>query len=103
MGTLPGSQTRALWALALFAAIQIADGAMTAAGVAEYGGAIEGNPLLRLLAAGAGFRLTLVAAKLAAITFAAILQRQSMHLTLAFLTVVYVAAAILPWTFVLAL
>jgi hypothetical protein len=92
-----------VWPLALFAAIQIADGAMTAAAVAEYGGGIEGNPLLRLVAAGAGFSVTLVCAKLAAITFALVLQRQAMHLTLAILTLVYVAAAILPWTLVLSL
>jgi hypothetical protein len=101
--TLPGSQTRVLWALALFAAIQLADGVMTTSGIAKYGASIEGNPLLRFVAASAGFGMTLLVAKLAAITFAALLQRQEMHLTLAVLTVAYVAAAILPWTFVLAL
>jgi len=103
VGTLPGSQTRALWALALFAAVQIADGAMTAAGVAVYGSGIEGNPLLRVVAEGAGFGVTLVGAKLVAITFAALLQHRAMHLTLALLTLMYVGAAILPWTFVLSL
>ncbi len=103
MSTLPGSQTRALWAFALFAAIQLADGALTAAGVAQFGAGIEANPLLAFVATGAGFGATLVAAKLAAIGFAAVLYVQARHLTLAVLTLAYVVGAVMPWTFLLAL
>jgi len=102
VGTLPGSQTRALWALALFVAIQLADGVMTAAGVARFGAGIEANPLLHFVAAGAGFGATLVGAKLVAVTGAMVLHLQARHLTLALLTLAYVMGAILPWMFVLA-
>ena len=103
MGTLPGSQTRALWALALFASIQLADGVLTATGVAQFGAGIEGNPLLQLVAASAGFVTTLVAAKIAAIMFAAVLHYKERHLALAILTLAYVVVAIVPWTIVLTL
>jgi hypothetical protein len=98
---LPGSQTRALWTLALFAAIQLADGALTAAGVAEFGPHIEGNPLIHYAAQDFGLGTAIVGAKLLALCGATVLYLQSRHLTLALLTVTYVAGAIVPWMFVL--
>jgi len=100
---LPGSQTRALWTLALFAAIQVADGALTAAGIAQFGPRIEGNPLIHYAAQDFGLGAAIVGAKLLAISCATVLHLQSRHLALAILTVTYVAGAIVPWTFVLAL
>ena len=76
---------------------------MTMNGVAQFGAGIEANPLLAFVATGAGFGATLVAAKLAAIACAAVLHAQARHLTLAVLTLAYVVAAVMPWTFVLAL
>src|ERR1051326_131620 len=67
VATLPGSQTRALWTLALFAAIQLADGALTAAGIAEFGPHIEGNPLIDFAARGVGIGVALIGAKLFAV------------------------------------
>ncbi len=98
---LPGSRTRAIWALALFAATQLADGVLTANGVARFGDGIEGNPLLHLIASTAGFGTTLVAAKLVAIGCATVLYLRAHYLTLAVLTLIYVAGAILPWTIML--
>lgn len=99
---LPGSRTRSVWALALFVAIQLADGIMTALGVSQFGAAIEGNPLLRFIAGGAGIGATLVGAKLLAISCATVLHLHSRHLALAVLTLAYVLAAIVPWTLLLA-
>jgi len=99
---LPGSDTRAIWMLALFVATQLADGALTAAGVAQFGMQIEGNPLIHFAAEGAGFGATLVIAKLFAVSCATLLYAQARHLTLAVLTLAYVIGAIVPWTIVLA-
>ena len=87
--------------LALFAALQLADGVLTANGVAHFGTRIEGNPLIALAASGIGFGVTLVAAKLFAISCATVLYLLSRHLTLALLTLMYVIGAIVPWTYVL--
>lgn len=99
--TLTESQTRAAWALILFAALQVADGMMTAAGAAQYGPSIEANPLLAFLFGVAGTSATLVSVKLFAIVCATVLHLRAKHLALAVLTVVYLVAAIVPWTFVL--
>jgi hypothetical protein len=99
---LPGSETRALWTLALFAAIQLADGALTAAGIAQFGPHAEGNPLIKMLANGAGLGVALVVSKGVAVFCAAVLHLNARHLTLALLTLAYVMGAIVPWTYVLA-
>ena len=101
MSRLPGSETRALWTLALFAAIQLADGALTAAGVAQFGPHVEGNPLIDFAARGLGFGAAIVGAKVFAVFCATVLHVQSRHLTLALLTLGYVAGAIVPWTVLL--
>ena len=102
MSRLPGSETRALWTLALFAAIQLADGALTAAGIAQFGPQAEGNPLIQMLASGAGFGAALVVSKGLAVFCATVLHLNARHLTLALLTLAYVMGAIVPWTYVLA-
>jgi hypothetical protein len=99
---LPGSQTRALWTLALFVAIQLADGVLTAAGIAKFGPHAEGNPLIKILAEGAGFGVVLVGSKVLAVSCATVLHLNARHLTLAVLTLAYVLGAIVPWTYVLA-
>ena len=100
--TLTATQSRAAWALIIFAATQVADGVMTAAGAAQYGLSIEANPLLAFLFGAVGTSATLVAVKLFAIGCATLLHLRSKYLALSILTVVYVVAAIVPWTFVLA-
>jgi len=91
-----------MWTLALFAAIQLADGALTAAGVAQFGPHIEGNPLIDLAAQGFGMGAALVGAKVFAVFCGTVLHLQARHLALAVLTVGYVAGAIVPWAVVLA-
>ncbi len=103
MTLLPGTRTHAIWPLALFAAIQLADGVLTAAGVAQFGGTIEANPLIGAVASGAGFAAALVGAKLFAVVCAIVLYHEARHLILAVLTLAYVVGAIVPWTVVLAL
>ena len=97
MSTLPGTRTRALWTLALFAAIQLADGALTAAGIAQFGPHIEANPLIDLAAGAVGVGGAIVGAKVLAVFFGTVLYLQARHLALAVLTVGYVLAAIVPW------
>ncbi len=94
---IAGSATRGIAALALFCAVQVADAVLTSAGMARYGVSIEANPLLLSAATTFGVGVTLVGAKLVAITGATILHVRSQHLVLAILTVIYVFAAILPW------
>jgi hypothetical protein len=92
-----------LWTLALFAAIQLADGALTAAGIAQYGPHIEGNPLIDLFAGAVGLGGAVVGAKVLAVCCGAVLHLQARHLALALLTVGYVLVAIVPWMVVLAM
>jgi len=99
--TLPGSETRAFSALALFAAVQLADGALTLAGVARFGPGAESNPILfvSMMTLGAGTALSI--AKLLAILLATVLHAARLHTALALLTIFYVFAAVLPWTWLL--
>ena len=96
--TLPGSATRGLAAVALFAAVQVADGALTLAGVARFGPAVESNPLLAMSIAALGAGASLSVAKTTAILLATLLHGARCHLALALLTILYVFAAVLPWT-----
>ena len=101
--TLPGSRTRALWLLALFAAIQLADGMMTTSGVARFGVDVEGNPLLRFYAASLGIGLALTAAKVFAVGCATVLYVRAQHLALSLLTLGYVMVALVPWAWAMTL
>jgi hypothetical protein len=101
--TLPGSATRGIATVALFAAVQLADGILTLAGVARFGPGMESNPLLSIsmMTLGAGAALSI--AKLMAVALATVLHGARSHLALALLTVFYVFAAVLPWTWLLSL
>lgn len=99
--TLPGSRCRAFWALLLFIAVQVADGAQTYAGIVRFGPAIEANPILSLCAGLFGASSALVVAKVVAIVGGATLHLFSQHLVLAALTVACVFGAIVPWALVL--
>jgi hypothetical protein len=100
---LSKTQTRAAWVLVIFSAIQLADGVMTAAGAAQYGTSIEANPLLVFLFGAVGTGVTIVAMKLFAIVCATVLHLREKYSALAILTLVYVFAAIVPWTVILTL
>jgi uncharacterized protein DUF5658 len=99
--TLPGSATRGISAVALFAAVQIADGILTLVGIGRFGPAVESNPLLSLsiMALGPGAALSI--AKVSAVVLATILHSTRSHLVLALLTVFYVFGAVLPWMWLL--
>jgi hypothetical protein len=99
--TLPGSHTRAVWTLALFAAIQLADATMTVAGVAQFGVGIEGNPVLSFYATTLGIGVAVVSAKLFCIAAGVLLHLRAKHLALAILTLGYVLGAVIPWMWVL--
>ena len=101
-GTFPGSRTRAILALALFAAVQIADAAFTSVGVSRFGAAAEANPLVAAYIEAYGLVIGLCAAKAVAITAGAILHAAGQYLILVLLTVVCVFAAIVPWALALA-
>jgi hypothetical protein len=81
-----------------FLLVQILDGVFTYLGVSIWGRGIEANPLVSLAIAAGGLGTGLAAAKLVAIGFGIVLHLRRVHNLVALLTVVYVAAAILPWT-----
>jgi hypothetical protein len=95
---LPGSATRGIAAVALFAAVQAADAILTLEGIARFGPSVESNPLLALymMMLGAGPALSI--AKVVAVALGMLLHGARWHGTLALLTVFYVFGALLPWT-----
>jgi hypothetical protein len=99
--TLPGSNSRAIWALALFVAVQCADAIQTFSGMTQFGTAVEANPILAFYATAFGASTALIAAKAVAIVGGATLHVLAQHVILAALTVACVFAAIIPWALVL--
>ena len=81
-----------------FFIVQGLDGMFTYLGVSMWGPSIEGNPLISSIVAAAGPAAGLAGAKLMAIAFGMVLHLRRVHNIVAFLTAVYVAFAILPWT-----
>ncbi len=100
--TLPGSGTRSISPVALFVAVQIADAFLTIAGVARFGPAMEGNPVLSRSMMLLGTGATLWGAKIFAVACGAVLHRLGRHVVLSLLTILYVFAAIVPWSLILA-
>ncbi len=98
---LPNSNTRAFWALALFIAVQVADGVLTAVGIGRFGTTIEANPLLVRSMVTLGSAPALLLAKGVAIVAGTLLHVHSYHLVLALLTVAYVFATLIPWAILL--
>jgi hypothetical protein len=99
--TLPGSKCHAYWALLLFVAVQLADGAQTYLGILRFGPTIEANPLLAWCAAVFGASAALAVGKSVAIIGGTTLHVLSQHLILVALTVACVFGAIVPWAMVL--
>jgi len=85
------------WALAAFLIAQALDGALTYFGVLTFGVGIEANPIVAWYVTAVGAGLALIGVKMLAVACAAALHWQEMHRTLGALTVLYLAAAILPW------
>lgn len=95
--TLPRSATRGIAAVALFAAVQAADGILTLAGVARFGLSVESNPLIAFSMTMFGAGATLSIAKVWAVLMGTVLHGARWHGTLALLTIFYVFVALLPW------
>jgi hypothetical protein len=99
--TLPGSTTRAISPVALFVAVQIADAVLTVTGVARFGMAMEGNPVLLRSMMLLGPITALFGAKFIAVLCGGVLYWCERHLVLMVLTIVYVFGAIVPWSLIL--
>jgi hypothetical protein len=86
---------------AAFLLTQILDGIFTYAGVSVFGIAAEGNPILAWLMSSYGEVIALAAAKGVAALCGVALYVLGVDRLLAVLTLVYIGAALVPWTFVL--
>jgi hypothetical protein len=81
-----------------FLLVQSLDGIFTYLGVSLWGPSVEANPIIASAMALAGPASGLAGAKLMAIGFGIALHLRRVHNLVAFLTLIYVAIAILPWT-----
>jgi hypothetical protein len=82
-----------------FLVVQVLDGAFTYLGVITWGPGIEANPLIRSAVQMAGLGTGLAGAKLVAIGLGMLLHLRRIHTMVALLTLFYMAAAILPWSY----
>jgi hypothetical protein len=83
--------------LALFMALQAADGAITYAAVGLFGPSAEANPLLVIWMGITGFGPTLLGAKLLACGCGVVLYKYRANRILACLTAAYLVFAVVPW------
>ena len=84
--------------LLAFVVAQALDGALTYLGIAAFGTAAEANPVVAWYVSAFGPGIGLAAVKAMAIACAATLHVNDRHRTLGGLTVLYVGAAVVPWT-----
>ena len=84
-----------------FVAVQVLDGVLTYVGVLTFGIEIEANPVVAWYAQTFGPAAGLIAAKAFAVACASILYVTARHRTMAVLTLIYLAFAIVPWAHVL--
>lgn len=95
--TLPRSRTRAIYLLALFVSVQVADGVATLAGIERFGPGVEANPILSLSVAMFGAVPTLLAAKSVAALLGVAIYGRAHYLAIAILILIYVLGAIDAW------
>ena len=81
-----------------FLLVQCLDGVFTYLGVKIWGPSVEANPLISSAIAAAGPALGLAGAKLVAVSLGIVLHLHKVHIVVALLTALYLAAAVLPWT-----
>lgn len=86
---------------AAFLLTQILDGVLTYVGVSVFGIAAEGNPILAWLMSSYGEAIALAGAKLVAALCGVALYVLAVDRLLAVLTLIYIGAAVVPWTLVL--
>jgi len=84
-----------------FITCQVLDGAFTYVGVQAFGRAIEANPLISWLMGVLGDGPALAASKSVAVALGAFLHLVAVHRIVAVLVVLYLAAAVGPWTHIL--
>lgn len=84
--------------LLAFFVVQVLDGVLTYLGVVTYGVEVEGNPIVAWYIAELGAGLAIPATKGFAAVCAATLHYYSRHRTLGLLTILYLTAAVWPWT-----
>ena len=84
--------------LLAFIVVQALDGILSYLGIATYGAAAEGNPLVAWYVSMFGVAAGLATAKAFAIACAAALHINARHRILGGLTFLYLGAAVLPWT-----
>lgn len=84
-----------------FLVAQLLDGVFTYLGVTRWGPSIEANPLVSAAMGLVGLGAGLALIKLVAVGFGVVLHLRRVHNLVALLTLVYVCAAILPWTVLL--
>ena len=105
-GGLDSIQREVLTLGFLLALLQVLDGVLTGIGVATYGTAMEGNSLLRSLMLAIGYLPALLLVKGASIGVIAFLCTQApkvrwLILAMRAVIVVYLALAVVPWTYIL--
>ena len=84
--------------IVLFLVCQVLDGALTYVGVLTFGRSIEANPLLAWLMGEVGEGTAVTSAKVLAGTCGIALHLTAVHRIVAVLTLVYLGAAVIPWT-----
>jgi hypothetical protein len=84
-----------------FLLTQVLDGVLTYIGVSIFGIAAEGNPILAWLMTVYGEAIALAGAKIVAALCGVALYALAVDRLLAALTLVYIGAAVIPWTLVL--
>ena len=103
----PQLPAREVFALGMFLSLlQIIDGMLTNMGVTQFGVQIEGNPFLRSMMLEFGHVPTLTAVKVMSIMLVITLTVYSGRIpwvkhALKAITGIYIAAAIVPWTYIL--
>ncbi len=84
--------------LVIFLLAQVSDGLFTYLGVATFGAQIEANPVVAWSIAAFGAGVALIGVKALAAACASLLHLRAMHRTIGVLTILYLGAALLPWT-----
>jgi hypothetical protein len=85
-----------LW-LAIFIALQVADGVLTYAAVSRFGASAEGNPIIATWIMLTGAMPALCGAKLLACACGGVLYAAGVHRILIGLSALYLFAAVMPW------
>jgi hypothetical protein len=83
--------------LGLFLAAQLCDGLLTYLGISRFGAAAEANPLVGWYVSSIGAGPALLGAKSMAAGCGVALHLCARHGTVALLTLLYMAVAVVPW------